>query len=301
MRILISGSTGLVGTAAVQALRPAGHTIHRLVRPGSRRPGDTKDVNWDPVDGGFDAAVAEGTDAVVHLAGASIAEGRWNEARKKMLRSSRVEATRHLVGELTKLRKPPKVFLCASAVGYYGDRGDEWLTEQSAPAYDFLGLLAQDWEAEAAKAAEFGARVVRMRFGVILAKQGGALKKMLLPFKLGAGGPMGSGRQWTSWVSLPDAVAFICHALENERLRGPVNVVSPIPVRNGEFARTLGRVLRRPAMAPFPAFMARLAFGEMAEALLLASQRVLPDVLQRAGYKFQHAELETALRAVLKE
>ncbi|MGH9815244.1 MAG: TIGR01777 family oxidoreductase [Candidatus Acidiferrales bacterium] len=298
MRILISGSSGLVGTALREALSSTAHTVERLRRGvGPSRPGW---VTWDPQVKMFDPVAAEGADAVVHLAGASIADGRWNAARKRVLRSSRVEATRHLVGELAKLKSPPKIFVSASAVGYYGNRGEEVLTEKSEPAEDFLGCLAQEWEAEALGARKFGARVVLLRFGVILAGHGGALAKMLTPFKLGAGGPIGSGRQWMSWISLPDVVALIQHALASDSLEGPLNAMSPNPVRNREFAKTLGRVLRRPAIAPLPGFVARIMLGEMADALLLASQRAVPERLQSAGYSFQHADLDAALRAVLK-
>jgi len=297
MRILVSGSSGLVGTALRASLSAAGHTVERLRRGvGPSRPGW---VTWDPSVNMFDPVAAEGADAVVHLAGASIAEGRWSEKRKRVLRSSRVDATRHLVAELAKLKAPPKVFVSASAIGYYGNRGDELLTEKSEPAEDFLGRLSQDWEAEARGAAKFGARTVQLRIGVVLAANGGALAKMLPPFKLGVGGPIGSGRQWMSWIALPDLVALIGHTLENRALEGPLNTVSPNPVTNRDFSRALGRVLHRPALAPLPGFVARLLLGEMADALLLASTRVLPERLQAAGYQFQHPQVEAALRAVL--
>lgn len=297
MRVLVSGSSGLVGTALRERLAAAGHTVERLRRgAGPSQPGW---VTWDPAMNLFDAVAAEGADAVVHLAGASVAEGRWTEKRKRVLRSSRVDATRHLVSELGKLKAPPRVFVSASAIGYYGNRGDEVLTEKSAPAEDFLGRLSQEWEAEAGAAAQFGARVVLLRIGVVLAAQGGALAKMLPPFKLGMGGPIGSGRQWMSWISLPDLVAVIERTLGDAALQGPVNAVAPNPVTNRDFSRALGRVLHRPAFAPLPGFMARILFGEMADALLLASTRVVPERLQAAGFQFQHAEVEAALRAVL--
>jgi uncharacterized protein (TIGR01777 family) len=297
MRILVSGSSGLVGTALRESLAAAGHTVERLRRGvGPSRPGW---VTWDATVNMFDPVAAEGADAVVHLAGASIAEGRWNKERKRVLRSSRVEATRHLVGEFSKLKSPPRIFVAASAIGYYGNRGDELLTETSEPGEDFLGRLCQEWEAESRGAAKFGARVVLLRFGVILAAKGGALAKMLPPFKLGAGGPIGSGRQWMSWIALPDVVALIEHALASSTLEGPVNAVAPNPVTNRDFARALGHVLHRPAIAPLPGFVARLAFGEMAKALLLSSQRVVPARLQSAGYAFRHPDLEPALRTVL--
>jgi hypothetical protein len=299
MRVLISGSSGLVGTALRERLASAGHTVERLRRGvGPSRPGW---VTWDPSVNMFDPVAAEGADAVVNLAGASIADGRWSEKRKRVLRSSRVDATRHLVGELGKLKWPPKVFVSASAIGYYGDRGDEVLTEKSEPAEDFLGRLSQEWESEAQVAAKFGARVVILRIGVVLAAQGGALAKMLPPFKLGMGGPMGSGRQWMSWIALPDLVAVIERALSDAALEGPVNAVAPAPVSNRAFSRALGRVLRRPAIAPLPGFVARILLGEMADALLLSSTRVTPERLRAAGFAFQHPEVEGALRAILQE
>ena len=306
MRVLISGSTGLVGTALVDAFRRQGHDSACLVRPVTRaRPAGrgsspaSADLAWDPVAGTLDAA-ASGADAVVHLAGASIAGGRWTAARKRLLRDSRVAATHHLVGALAQLPQPPKVFVAASAVGFYGDRGDEELTESSAPGHDFLADLCRDWEAESGRAAGFGARVVVLRFGIILAKHGGALPPIALPFRLGAGGRIGSGRQWMSWIALEDVVGIIAYALKNDALIGPVNAVAAHPARNADFASTLGRVLHRPAIFPTPAFVLRLALGEMADALLLSSQRVLPEKLQRLGYPFVHQELQPALQSVLR-
>ncbi len=312
MKILVSGSSGLVGTAVVEALARDGHTVCRLKRPesatrpskqfaaaaGSRASEPT--VRWDPVSGNFDAAGAEGADAVVHLAGASIAQGRWNDARKRLLRSSRVDATHHLVGVLSKLARPPQVFVAASAIGYYGDRSDEELTEQSAPGNDFLAMLARDWEAEAARTEQSGARTVMLRFGVILSTHGGALPRMLPPFRIGGGGRLGSGKQWMSWLTLDEAVGMVRHALGNPQVRGPVNAVAPNPVRNTEFTRILGRVLHRPRIFPVPAVALRLLLGEMAEALLLCSQRVLPAKLAALGYSFLQPELEPALGALLR-
>jgi hypothetical protein len=242
----------------------------------------------------------EGVDGIVHLAGASIADGRWTEPRKQLLRASRVDATRHLVNGLLQLARPPKVLVAASAVGYYGDRGDEQLTEACAPGSDFLARLARDWEAEALRAGEKGIRTVLLRFGVILSARGGALPRMLLPFRMGVGGKLGSGKQWMSWLTLAEAVGLARHALENGGLTGTVNAVAPSPVRNSEFTKVLGKVLRRPTMFPAPAFALKLALGEMAEALLLSSQRVIPARLQEQGYRFQHPTLEAALHAVLK-
>ncbi len=298
MRVLISGASGLLGSALTDALRRAGHTVNRLVRPGG--VGAPGDVGWDPLSGRMELGGLEGVDGVVHLAGASIAEGRWTEARKQVLRASRVDATRHLVDGLARLGGRAQGLGSASAVGYYGNRGDEQLTEACAPGSGFLAQLARDWEAEALRAGQNGIRTVVLRFGVILSARGGALPRMLLPFKLGAGGRLGSGRQWMSWLSLPEAVGFARCALENAGLSGAVNAVAPSPVRNTEFTKVLGKVLRRPALFPAPAFALKLALGEMAEALLLSSQRVIPARLQEQGYRFLHPELETALRAVLK-
>ncbi len=299
MRVLITGASGLVGSALAEALRGAGHTVARLVRPG--KPLHPGDVRWDPIAGELDRPAAEGADVLVNLAGASIAAGRWNSERKKLLRASRVDATRNLVTGLLQLHARPKVFLSASAVGYYGNRGDERLTDESAPGNDFLARLACDWEKEAARAADFGMRTAMLRFGVILAAHGGALERMLLPFRLGLGGRLGTGSQWMSWLTLSDAVGLIRYALDTPDVSGPVNAVAPNAVTNAEFTKALGKVLRRPTLFPAPAFALRLLLGEMAEALLLSSQRVVPKKLKDRGYRFQHSELEPALRALLAQ
>jgi uncharacterized protein len=303
MKILVTGSTGLVGTALTGALLREGHTVCRLVRPESAasvlRSGEIT-VKWNPATGEIEENAA-GADAVVNLAGASIASGRWNAARKAQLRSSRVDATRQLVGALGRLNPSPKVLVSAAATGYYGNRGEEVLTEASAPGDDFLAGLARDWEAEAARAEALGMRVARLRFGVILAKRGGALPQMMLPFRLGAGGRIGSGRQWMSWLTLDDAVAMIRFALENEAARGALNAMAPQAVRNAEFTRALAKALHRPAIFPAPAFALRLALGEMADALLLSSQRAVPQKLQQLGYRFVHPELAGALEEVLRK
>ena len=305
MRILISGSTGFLGTALIDVLGREGHTIVRLVRPGAGNRevsgAPAKTVRWDPVGGQFDAATAEGADALVHLAGASIADGRWNAARKNLLRTSRIEATRHLIGALSKLKQPPRVIVASSAIGYYGDRGDETLTESSAPGNDFLAGLCREWESESARGTEFGARVVMLRFGIILAANGGALPRMALPFKMGAGGRLGDGRQWMSWLTLAEAVGIFRFALTNAGLAGPTNAVSPNPVQNGEFTRILAKTLHRPALFPAPAFALRLALGEMADALLLVSQRVKPSKLEQSGYRFVQPELPAALTEVFRK
>jgi uncharacterized protein len=299
MRILVSGSNGLIGSAISGALTRDGHAISRLVRPAAASRKQTGDVVWDPVAKAFDAAAAEGADAVVHLAGASIAGGRWTAARKNLLRSSRIEATRYLVESLGALARPPRIFIGASAIGYFGDRGDESLDEQSAPGTDFLATLTQEWEREEAGAARFGARVVSTRFGIVLAGNGGALPRMVTPFKLGAGGRLGTGRQWMSWIALRDVVGIVKFALTKAALTGPIDAVSPEPARNSDFTRALAEVLHRPAIFPAPAFALRLALGEMADALLLSSQRVFPRRLQDSGYAFEQTDLRAALREAL--
>jgi uncharacterized protein (TIGR01777 family) len=297
MKILISGASGLVGKALVSTLRADGHSVARLVRPGSAA--SAGDIVWDPMTATVDVAAMEGMEAVVHMSGANIAQGRWTAARKAVLRSSRIDTTRVLVDALASLRQKPRVFVCASAIGYYGNRGDEVLTESSAIGTDFIALLVRDWEAEANRAEASGIRTVMLRFGVILSSEGGALSRMLLPFKFGLGGRLGSGRQWMSWIALDDAVAIVRAAIADERLAGPLNVVAPNPVRNADLTRITAAVLHRPAILAAPAFALRIALGEMADALLLASQRVIPERLLAAGYSFQFAEFESALRNVL--
>ena len=306
MKILISGSSGLVGTALLDSLRHQGHDPTRLLRAGSELPKqktgsspNPPQVFWNPQSGILNSR-AERVDAIIHLAGASIAGHRWTPAWKRELRDSRVAATRQLIASLRQLQRPPQVFIAASAIGFYGNRGDEELSESSPPGTDFLAHLTADWEAESARAAELGARVVILRFGVILAKHGGALPRMALPFRLGAGGKIGSGRQWISWITLEDVVSIVRFALETNLISGTANAVSPCPVRNAEFAATLGRVLHRPAIFPTPAFVLRFALGEVADSLLLASQKVSPTKLQKLGYRFLYPELEPALEAVLK-
>lgn len=301
MKILITGSTGLIGAALVRELKQAGHTVCRLIRPGTDRQGpqgnDGFDVKWDPATGELGGA-AVGADGVVNLAGASIAGRRWTDERKKLLRSSRVDGTRALVNALAKMAARPRVLVSASAIGIYGNRGDEVLTEKSDPGSDFLSGIARDWEAEAEKAETLGVRVVVTRLGVVLARDGGALPEMARPFRFGVGGRIGSGRQWMSWVSLEDVVGVIRLALENGAVRGAVNVVSPEPVRNAEFTTALAQALRRPALFPAPAFALRLVLGEMADALLLSSQRVVPTQLERLSYRLLHANLVETLSGI---
>jgi uncharacterized protein (TIGR01777 family) len=302
MKILVTGATGLVGTALVEALAGDGHTVCRLMRPHGekREPGSGFDVAWDPATGELGGA-AVGPDAVINLAGASIAGGRWTEKRKQLLRSSRVDTTRALVDAISRMSTRPRVLLSASAVGYYGRRGDGILTEESGPGNDFLANLAAEWEAEARKAEALGIRVVLLRFGIVLAKQGGALPQMMLPFRFGAGGRLGSGQQWISWITIEDAIQIIQLALKNETVTGPLNVVAPQPVTNAEFTKSLAKAMHRPAIFPAPAIALRLALGqEMADALLLGSQRAVPQRLDQLGYRFLYSALPDALSAVLQ-
>ena len=297
MKILISGASGLVGKSLASALQADGHSVSRLVRPGNARAAG--DVAWDPHAATVDVAAMEGFDAVVHLSGANISEGRWTPARKAELRSSRIDTTRVLVDALATLEKKPGVFVCASAIGFYGDRGEEILTESSTNGTDFISLLVRDWEAEAVRAEMSAIRAVRLRFGVVLSREGGALPRMLMPFKFGLGGRLGSGRQWMAWIALEDAIEIIRAAVTDDRMAGALNVTAPNPVRNADFTRATASVLGRPAFFAAPAFALRLAVGEMADALLLASQRVVPERLVELDYKFRFAELEPALRVIL--
>lgn len=296
MRVAIAGASGLIGGALVSALASAGNEVVRLVR---RAPKTKDEVRWDPEAGAIDAAALEGLDAVVNLSGENIAERRWSEARKALLRSSRLGPTRLLASTLAGLARKPKVFVSASAMGAYGDRGDAWVSEKDAPGDDFLGRLSVEWEQAAAPAAAAGIRVVHPRIGIVLSPRGGALGKMLLPFKAGLGGVLGKGTQYMSWIAIDDVVAAFLHLVERDDLAGPVNVVAPEPVTNAVFTKTLGRVIGRPTVAPAPAFALRLAFGEMADAALLSSTRVKPERLLASGYLFRFPELEGALRHVL--
>jgi uncharacterized protein (TIGR01777 family) len=295
MRIAVTGSSGLVGSALVPLLTTDGHRVVRLVR-GSPSAGD---VLWDPAEGVKDLSRLEGVEAVIHLAGENIAAGRWTPRRKGEIRRSRVEGARRLSESLAKLLRRPKVLVSASAVGFYGDRGGEVLTEASAPGKDFLAQVCREWEAATDPASRAGIRVVHLRFGMILSQAGGALKKMLLPFRMGVGGRMGSGAQYVSWIAIDDAIGAILHVVCTESLEGAVNGVTPTAVTNAEFTQVLARALSRPALFPVPAFAARLAFGEMADSLLLASQRVMPTRLQASGYRFRYPELEGAFRHLL--
>jgi uncharacterized protein (TIGR01777 family) len=293
--VALSGATGLIGTQATALLRSGGHAVRPLVR----RAAGAGEIAWDPASGRVDLAAMEGVDAVIHLAGESIAGGRWSPERKDRIRESRVQGSRAIAEAVVRLRRRPEVLITASAVGIYGDRGDEVLDEASALKDGFLAEVGRAWEDATAPAAEAGIRIVHLRFGIVLSPAGGALARMLPPFLLGAGGPIGSGRQWMSWISIDDAVEVIHEALFDSRLAGPVNATAPEPVQNREFAGALGRVLGRPSVVPAPAFALRALFGELADETLLASQRVLPSRLQRLGFRFRHPTVESAFRHVL--
>jgi len=293
MRILVSGASGLLGTHLLPLLTTGGHEVIRLSR--HRAAGS---ATWNVDTGSVEVPDTAPIDAVVHLAGENIAS-RWSTAAKQRIRDSRINGTRQLAEWIRRIEMPPRVFLCASAIGYYGNRGDEMLTEQSAPGRGFLADVCADWETAAAIAKSDTTRVVNLRFGVILSPRGGALAKMLTPFRLGAGGVVGDGRQYWSWISIDDAAGAMLHALQCDDLDGPANVVAPQPVSNREFTKSLGAVLRRPTVAPMPAFAARIAFGEMADELLLSSQRVIPERLIQTGYVFRQPRLPTALGHLL--
>jgi uncharacterized protein (TIGR01777 family) len=294
-KVLVSGASGLIGSALLPALPSSGYEVTRLVRGAASGKGD---ISWDPSRPLAPESLS-GFDAVIHLAGESIV-GRWTDAKKRRVLESRVQGTQNLAEAIAAAPQRPRVFISASAIGYYGDRGEETLREESSFGTGFLPEVCREWEAAAQAATNAGIRTAQMRFGVVLSASGGALQKMLLPFRLGVGGNIGSGRQWSSWVDIDDVVGAIQHVSKTDTLRGPVNVVGPNPIRNAEFTKTLASVLSRPAILPMPAFAARLAFGQMADELLLASQRVEPSKLLVSGYVFHKPVLRTALEAILK-
>ncbi len=295
MKVLIAGASGLVGSALIPALEADSAEITRLVR-SSPKPGE---VEWHPNHDEMDSASLEGFDAVINLAGENIAAGRWSEDQKRRIHDSRVNGTHLLSEAMARLTNQPRVFLCASATGFYGDRDDEVLDEHSDSGGGFLAGVCREWEQATEPAANAGVRVVNLRFGPILAREGGMLAKLLTPFKMGIGGKVGSGKQIVSWVAIDDAIGAVKLALADETFRGPLNVVSPNPVTNEAFTKTLGHVLSRPTALAIPAFAARLAFGEMADEMLLTSQHVVPKRLMDAGYEFKYPELEGALRKYL--
>lgn len=299
MKILVTGSHGFIAHALIPSLEREGHSIRRLVRS----PADTGrgEFAWDPYKKRIDDAALDAIDAVVHLAGESIAEGRWTPEKKKRILESRTIPTRFLAEKLAASKSPPSVFVCASAIGYYGDRGEEVLTEGSSPGSDFLANVCLEWEAATAPASANNVRVVNVRFGLILSPEGGALQKILLPFKLGVGGRLGSGDQYWSWIALDDVIGAIGHVLTAQSVQGPVNVTGPNAVTNKEFTSVLGKVVHRPTLFPAPAVALRIALGEMADALLLSSASVEPVKLLQSGYKFRDTELMTALGGMLSK
>ena len=296
MKILVSGSTGTVGSHLLNVISSNSSEIWRLVR--SRAEGERL-IFWDPQGGRVDNPdLLEGFDAVVHLSGENIV-GRWTEKKKDSIRQSRILSTRYLVNLFSGLRNPPKTFICASATGYYGDRGGERLTERSAVGSGFLPDTCREWENEANKASDFGVRVINLRTGPVLSPKGGILSSLLLPFKMGLGGVVGSGEQYLSWISIEDLSRIIVYLLEHEEVRGPVNAVSPNPVTNREFTATLARILRRPAWLAVPAFAVRLFFGEMGRCTILAGSMVFPEKLLSSGYEFLHEDLGSALEDIV--
>jgi uncharacterized protein len=292
MKVLIAGASGLVGKALIPSLEAEGARVTRLVRTSA----GPEQIEWHPNNDQIDGTKLEGFDAIINFAGENIAGGRWTDEQKRKIRDSRVNGTHLLSEAIARLKQKPKVFLCASATGLYGDRGDETLDEQSDSGGGFLAGVCREWEKATDPAIEAGVRTVHLRFGPILAREGGMLAKLLTPFKMGMGGKVGSGKQYIAWVSIDDAVNAIQLALKDESFRGPLNIVSPHPVTNEEFTKTLGHVLNRPTALAMPAFAVRLAFGEMADEMLLTSQRVIPKRLHDAGYEFEFPELEGALR-----
>ena len=298
MKVLISGSTGLIGSALFSSLEDRGHEVNRLVR---KEPKGSNEIFWDPKNGKLDCSTIEGFDGVVHLAGENVGNGRWTQTKKEKIRQSRIQGTTLLSQSLSQCSIPPRVLVCASAIGFYGDRGEENLDETSSSGFGFLPEVCEQWERSTQPANDKGIRVVKLRIGVVLSSEGGALKKMLFPFKMGGGGILGNGKQYFSWITLGDVVGAICHALQSEQLKGPVNAVSPNPVSNREFTKTLGKVLHRPTVLPIPAFAAKLAFGQMADELLLASTKVNPKALQESGFHFRDPKIEGALKNVLQK
>ena len=296
MKILISGASGLVGTNLIPTLEA--HEVFKLVR---KTPQSADEIEWD-AEKGFnetERAKLENFDAVIHLAGDNVASENWSAEKKRRIKESRTVGTKVLIDALKQCKNPPKHFISASAIGFYGDRKDEILTEDSAKGAGFFPEVCGEWEIEAKKAEDFGARVVCMRIGVVLAKDGGALEKMLTPFKFGVGGTIGSGRQWMSWISMDDIISIVHFFLDNENLRGAFNLTAPNPATNEQFVKTLGHVLSRPTVLPLPEFAVKLIFGEMGETLLLQGARVLPKRLEDAGYKFKYTNLQEAMKRVI--
>ena len=295
MRIAITGASGLIGSHLLPTLSTQGDEVTRLVR----HPAGSGEVTWDPQQESLDLSALDGFDGVIHLAGENIASSRWTTSMKGRIRESRIRGTHAISSGLARLATPPKVLIAASAIGYYGNRGAELLDEQATPGEDFLAKVVYDWEQATEPAANAGIRVVRLRIGVVLSPAGGALAKMLTPFRLGVGGRVGNGRQYWSWIAIDDVVGVIQYALSHHALSGPINAVTPTAITNAQFTQALGRVLHRPTFLPMPATAARLALGEMADALLLSSTRVVPQQLLDSGFSYQYPELEPALRHLL--
>ena len=293
-RILISGASGLIGSALIPSLESQGYEVTRLVRRSQRTATETQ---WDPMKP-IHPQLISGFDAIIHLSGESVA-GRWTEAKKRSIRDSRVVSTKNLAQALAQTEQPPQTFICASAIGYYGNRGDELLNEESRSGNGFLPEVCRDWEAATEPAASAGIRTVNLRTGIVLSRKGGALKSMLLPFRVGLGGRVGSGHQWWSWIHIADFVAAVHHILQSGSVRGPVNMVAPAPVTNADFTKILAGVLKRPAILPIPAFAAKLAFGEFADEGLLASTRVQPQKLTGSGFSFVFPGLLASLERLL--
>src|SRR6476620_3268816 len=294
MKILITGASGLIGKALQRSFREKGH---EMLLASRHEPRNANAIKWDVEHGFADPAKLEGVDVVVHLAGENVSgDLRWTDEKKKAIRESRVDGTRNVVDAMAAMRSKPKVFIASSAIGFYGDRGDEILTEASSAGTTFLSDVCKAWEAESRRAEDSGIRTVLLRTGIVLAKDGGALAAMLTPFKFGVGGVVGSGKQWMSWISLDDMVGIINFAIEHEEIRGAVNAVGPTPVTNEEFTKALGEALYRPTFLPLPAFAVNMVFGEMGDALLLASTRVLPKRIEDAGFKFQHEDVREAIK-----
>ena len=297
MKVLITGASGLIGRALQKSFREKGYEMLLASRKETK---DAEHIQWDPDAGFSEPERLDGIDAVVHLAGESVFGLSWSDAKKKAIRDSRVDGTRVIVETISKLKARPKVLVAASAIGFYGDRGEDEMTESSAAGDTFLAEVSKDWEAEARRAEDSGIRTVLLRTGIVLSKDGGALGTMLTPFKFGVGGVVGSGKQWMSWISLDDHIRVINYAIENESVRGALNSVSPHPVTNQEFTKTLGEVLYRPTILPLPSFAVNMVLGEMGDALLLASTRVLPKRLEDAGFEFEYPDLKRAIEHAVK-
>ncbi|MBV6497230.1 MAG: TIGR01777 family protein [Acidobacteria bacterium ACB1] len=298
MRILITGASGLIGKALTKVFDDKGY---ELLLAGRSEPKDTRETKWTIEDGFAEPERLEGLDAVVHLAGESVSALRWSDEKKAAIRNSRVEGTRSVVDALSRLKARPKTFISGSAIGFYGDRDDEVLSESSVAGDNFLAQICREWESESRRAEDAGIRTVLLRTGIVLSKDGGALATMLLPFKMGVGGVVGSGKQWMSWISLPDEIRAIEFVLERDDIRGAVNLTSPNPVTNQQFTSVLGEALYRPTFIPLPEFAISMLFGEMGDELLLSSTRVEPKRLIDAGFTFEHADLKSAIENALAE